>query len=291
MPLDRMILACLLSSVGGVYVPGRPQYVAESPGDLVLAGLFPIHKSASPGYCRPVLRSGGFYVPYAYSMMHAIHRVNDDPAILPNITLGYRIADSCGKDTAALAHALDFVRLSPTGDDSAPPPPVVGVVGGSYSSVTKLSGYLMTMFHVPQISYTATSDALSDKSVYTYQLRTIVPNRVFLQAIMDVIAYFRWSYVSLLYIDDEYGTDGQRYISKQADRLGVCFAVKERVNYSMTASHFDRMAGMLLQRPQAKVVIVLSYRSSRNGPDLMEALRRRNAIHDFIFVAPTLGRV
>lgn len=219
-------------------------------------------------------------------MIYAIEVLNSNKTLLPNVTLGYRIADTCGKDTTGLAYTLDFIpQTTRRGSNESEPPPVVGVVGGGYSSVTKLTGLLLTMFEIPQVSYTATSDALSDKSIYAYQMRTIVPNQVIMRAIMDVVLYFDWSFISLLYMDDEYGNDGWKFIRHNADMHGICFGVVEKLNYSMNSGHFNRLATQLIENRKAKVVIVLSHRSSRNGPDLMEALRQLNSSAQFIFVA------
>ncbi|OPJ75226.1 hypothetical protein AV530_019229 [Patagioenas fasciata monilis] len=42
-------------------------------------------------------------------MLYALDRVNGDPRLLPNVTLGARILDTCSRDTYALEQALAFV--------------------------------------------------------------------------------------------------------------------------------------------------------------------------------------
>lgn len=44
-------------------------------------------------------------------MMYTLDKINnDDPDILPNITLGSLIIDSCSSDTFALEQSMEFVR-------------------------------------------------------------------------------------------------------------------------------------------------------------------------------------
>lgn len=43
-------------------------------------------------------------------MLYAIDLINEDRNILPNITLGTLIIDSCSSDTYALEQSMEFVR-------------------------------------------------------------------------------------------------------------------------------------------------------------------------------------
>lgn len=44
------------------------------------------------------------------AMLYAIDLINNDPTILPNVTLGVVIIDSCSSDTYALEQSMEFVR-------------------------------------------------------------------------------------------------------------------------------------------------------------------------------------
>ena len=84
------------------------------------------------------------------AMLFAVDRINRDRSLLPAIRLGAYVLDTCSRETYALDQSLEYVRASlnifdPSmfrcDDGSKPdivtlPQPVVGVVGGSYSSVS-----------------------------------------------------------------------------------------------------------------------------------------------------------
>lgn len=127
------------------------------------------------------------------AMIHTLDRINNDPYILPNITLGCEIRDSCWNSAVALEQSIEFIRDSlvssdeaeewgggsPWGgtggggttmkcaDPSATPmrgkKPIVGLIGPGSSSVAIQVQNLLQLFNIPQIAYSATSMDLSDK--------------------------------------------------------------------------------------------------------------------------------
>lgn len=123
------------------------------------------------------------------AMMHTLDRINSDPHILPNITLGCEIRDSCWHSAVALEQSIEFIRDSLVSSDeaeewggswgggggggmrcadpSATPmrgkKPIVGLIGPGSSSVAIQVQNLLQLFNIPQIAYSATSMDLSDK--------------------------------------------------------------------------------------------------------------------------------
>lgn len=147
------------------------------PGDIVLGGLFPVHEKGGAS-CGPNVYNRG--VQRLEAMLFAVDQINKDRKMLPDITLGVHILDTCGRDTYALNQILHFVRASLSNldisvlecaDKSAPrvkktasAGPIFGVIGGSYSSVSLQVANLLRLFHIPQISPASTAKALSDKT-------------------------------------------------------------------------------------------------------------------------------
>lgn len=148
------------------------------PGDIVLGGLFPVHEKGGGTACGPNIYHRG--VQRLEAMLFAVDQINRDNTILPDITLGVHILDTCGRDTYALNQSLHFVRASLSNIDisvlecrdkstprvkkTANAGPVFGVIGGSYSSVSLQVANLLRLFHIPQISPASTAKALSDKT-------------------------------------------------------------------------------------------------------------------------------
>ena len=95
------------------------------------------------------------------AMLYAIDRINKDKDLLPDITLGAHILDTCLRDTYALEKSLDFIKAHMnTLDvtefrcrDGRPPKyipakPVAGVIGASASPVSIMVANILRLFKV-----------------------------------------------------------------------------------------------------------------------------------------------
>lgn len=81
-------------------------------GDIILGGIFPMHEHRGAGHhslpCGAVKEEKG--VQRLEAMLHAIDEINADPRLLPNVSLGALVIDSCSSDTYALEQSMEFVR-------------------------------------------------------------------------------------------------------------------------------------------------------------------------------------
>lgn len=129
------------------------------PGDITLGGLFPIHARGPHGVnCGELKKEKGIHRMEA--MLYALDQINSDPGLLPNITLGARILDTCSRDTYALEQSLTFVQALIQKDMSdircsngetpiiRKPERVVSVIGASASSVSIMVANILRLFEV-----------------------------------------------------------------------------------------------------------------------------------------------
>ena len=163
----------------------------------------------------------------------AIDLVNNDPYVIPNITLDYDIRDTCISENIALDESVDLVfssghlelescSTSELNHNISTKPPVVAVIGAVYSSVSIPLASFICLFNIPQVSFTSSSPLLSDGSLYTYFYRTVPPDNEQAQTMIDLILYFSWGYVSTIYSNGLYGQPGITEFHDLADTNGVC---------------------------------------------------------------------
>lgn len=128
-------------------------------GDIILGGLFPVHARGERGVpCGELKKEKGIH--RLEAMLFAIDLINKDPELLPNVTLGARILDTCSRDTYALEQSLTFVQALIERDGSdvrcsngeppifTKPDKVVGVIGASSSSVSIMVANILRLFKV-----------------------------------------------------------------------------------------------------------------------------------------------
>lgn len=128
-------------------------------GDISLGGLFPVHARGNDGKaCGELKKEKGIH--RLEAMLFALDRINNDNELLPNISLGARILDTCSRDTHALEQSLTFVQALIEKDSTdvkclsggppiiTKPERVVGVIGASASSVSIMVANILRLFKV-----------------------------------------------------------------------------------------------------------------------------------------------
>ncbi|XP_039567167.1 metabotropic glutamate receptor 6-like [Passer montanus] len=270
-PLVALLVA-LLSLCPPCRCPPAPTqpHAIRLEGDLTLGGLFPVHARGPAGVpCGPVKKEKGIH--RLEAMLYALDRVNGDPRVLPNLTLGARILDTCSRDTYALEQALSFVRslLPPEGgegscpDGSAPrrPPPerLVGVIGASASSVSIMVANVLRLFAIPQISYASTAPELSDPGRYEFFSRVVPPDSYQAQAMVAVVRALGWSYVSTLASEGNYGESGvEAFVQSSREAGGLCIAQSIKIPREPKPGEFAKVIGRLMETSTARGVVLFA---------------------------------
>ncbi|XP_061629762.1 metabotropic glutamate receptor 3 [Phyllopteryx taeniolatus] len=288
-----VVMMCrgVLLSVGD---PPSSRREIRMEGDLVLGGLFPVHeKGGGVEECGRVNEDRG--IQRLEAMLFAIDAINRDRLLLPGVTLGLHILDTCSRDTYALEQALEFVRASltkvddseficPDGsyalqDDS--PLAIAGVIGGSFSSVSIQVANLLRLFQIPQISYASTSAKLSDKTRYDYFARTVPPDFYQAKAMAEILRFFNWTYVSTVASEGDYGETGIEAFEQEARMRNICIATSEKVGRSNAKKSYEAVIRQLLQKPNARVAVL--FLRSDDARELLAAAARLNV--SFVWVA------
>nr|XP_034983474.1 metabotropic glutamate receptor 3 isoform X2 [Zootoca vivipara] len=291
------VLALALFSKGGFLSLGDHNFMRKEikiEGDLVLGGLFPIkEKGSGAEECGRINEDRG--IQRLEAMLFAIDEINRDSSLLPGIKLGVHILDTCSRDTYALEQSLEFVKASLTKVDEAEymcpdgsyaiqeniPLLIAGVIGGSYSSVSIQVANLLRLFQIPQISYASTSAKLSDKSRYDYFARTVPPDFYQAKAMAEILRFFNWTYVSTVASEGDYGETGIEAFEQEARLRNICIATSEKVGRSNIRKSYDSVIRELLQKPNAKVVVL--FMRSDDSRELIAAANRFNV--SFTWVA------
>lgn len=269
---------------------GRPQQVASSsqarvfsPADVLLGGLFPVHKSAiHDDSCVPLFKEG---VVLTEATVYAVKYVNENKLLPYDISLGYDIRDTCSKVLTALKTSLDFVNgrkvlsernwnstagnVMPAAVSKQP----IAVLGAGNSVISSAVNNILGIFKVPQIGYASTSRLLSNKNRYPTFLRTVPPDSHQGRAIANIVSHFGWNYAALLASDDIYGRPLAETFKTEAKKFGVCLAIDILIPYDPTMEIIRKTVGKLRQNKNIKVVLLFT--SDREAADILYQARQQ----------------
>lgn len=92
---------------------------------------------------------------------------------------------------------------------------VVAAIGPQSSGIAHIISHVVNELHVPLLSFGATDPTLSALQ-FPYFLRTTQSDYFQMQAIADLVEYYKWREVIAIFVDDDYGRNG---ISALGDAL------------------------------------------------------------------------
>ncbi|XP_071960232.1 metabotropic glutamate receptor 7-like [Antedon mediterranea] len=213
MTLARVILFGIIFSINVVSLSALEK--------ITLGGLFPVSNRGEGDIdCGSINNVG---LQRLEGMLFALDLINADPSLLPGVSLGARLYDTCKRETYALEQTIEMISYDLQQDSSAYVCPngsaavrvedqagqsVTGVVGAASSSISQPVASILRLFQIPQISYASTSPELSDKMRFDYFLRVVPPDTFQSQAMFDIVKFMGWTYVSTVAEAGEYGENG-----------------------------------------------------------------------------------
>ncbi|XP_066469305.1 vomeronasal type-2 receptor 26-like [Tiliqua scincoides] len=141
------------------------------------------------------------------SFLFATEKINRDPRLLPNVTLGYNIYNTYS-DAQVTSDAL--VDMLSTGQTRVPnyscgrQRRLLAVLEGAEADLSSHISAMLTAYKIPQVSYAFTTRGLNDRtrSPFFYQM---VPKEPQYVGVVGLLQHFQWSWVALVAPDTNNG--------------------------------------------------------------------------------------
>ncbi|XP_050787416.1 taste receptor type 1 member 3 [Gopherus flavomarginatus] len=234
--MARILLLYL--SLGCSVAHGRTCMSAQfkKPGDYILGGLFPfgmssmdLSKRLEPSVivCERLYASG---LIWALGMKFAIDKINNSTSLLPGIKLGYEIYDTCLEPVVVIQPSLLFLtREGSTGirvlcSYTDYQTRVTAVIGPYVSDLALITARLFSFFLIPQVSYGASSEKLSQEEYYPSFFRTVPSDKSQSKALVQLLDKFGWNWIAAIGSENEYGREGLATFSSLATAQDICIA-------------------------------------------------------------------
>uniref|UniRef100_A0A6Q2YSC1 G-protein coupled receptors family 3 profile domain-containing protein n=1 Tax=Esox lucius TaxID=8010 RepID=A0A6Q2YSC1_ESOLU len=259
-PVTVMVLVMVVGCVGdqSCSLLGQTTLpVLSADGDVNIGAVFSIHS-------QPLFKVHSFSLrdfQFAQILIFALEEINKRSDLLPGLSLGYQVYDSCASVPLAIQSALALMNSPGIHDSLSEPsscsrhPAVLGIVGESSSTPTIGILSVAGPFSMPVISHFATCDCLSNRKKYPTFFRTIPSDLYQSQALAKLVKHFGWTWVGVVNSNSDYGNNGMATFIEAAHQEGVC------VEYQEAIYHTDSREKLLetvrvMRRATARVVVL-----------------------------------
>ncbi|XP_033971110.1 extracellular calcium-sensing receptor-like [Trematomus bernacchii] len=251
-------------------------------GDIMIGGIFPVFNkdimSTSMFTSEPPgVKCAGFDLRafrWTQVMIFAIEEINKDPALLPNISLGYRILNSCSSPTNTLRAALTLASgTEDTEMNSSCPPAISALIAEAGSSQSLAIAGALGPFQVPIVSYFSTCACLSDRAKYPTFFRTIPSDYFQAKALAALVKHFGWQWIGAIESDNDYSLNGILAFTEEVKKLGVCIAFVGKIKRTYS---LDKILEVVEMIKQSTVKVILAFVSESDFYPLMKEVVKQN---------------
>nr|XP_009291944.1 olfactory receptor C family, g5 isoform X1 [Danio rerio] len=262
---------------------GDPKYALFSKvGDVTIGGIFSIRSvEILPSLeftQKPQLLSCSSVnlrdFRMAQIMIFAIEEINRSESLLPNVSIGYKIYDSCGSRLSSISATMSLMNDQefPKGNICNGQYPIHAIIGETESSATVILSRTTGPFKIPVISHSATCECLSNRRDYPSFFRTIASDYHQSRALAYIVKYFGWSWVGAVNSDNDYGNNGMAIFLKTAQEEGIC--VEYSVKFYRTEPEKLQKVVETMKRSTTKIII--AFLSRVEMVNLLEELSIQN---------------
>nr|XP_056720111.1 vomeronasal type-2 receptor 26-like [Euleptes europaea] len=157
-------------------------------------------------------------------MDFAVKEINENPKILPNITLGFEIYNSYFDPSRTYLASMKLLstqgRFIPNYKSGAQNHPVSVIIGPNWH-VCLYAAPILYVYKIPQISYGSAPNRNSKKqSVFFHHT---FPNQADQNmGILHMLLYFRWTWIGVISLSDENGESFLQDMVPVLSQNGIC---------------------------------------------------------------------
>ncbi|KAH0626262.1 hypothetical protein JD844_001157 [Phrynosoma platyrhinos] len=210
------------------------------PGDLVIGGITsqlfsvsdPLSFSKHPKEILHLTITLPKNYQHVLSLAFAVKEINENPNILPNITLGFHIYDSYFNAKATYQNTINLLfsqkRTIPNykcdGQKN-----LEAVIGGLDSETSVYVATIVGIYKIPQIMYSLSTPDMSGE-IQISSIYQMVPNEGHQYiGMVKLLLHFNWKWVGILAISDYQGEKFAQTLEHMFSLSGICTHYTERM--------------------------------------------------------------
>ncbi|NXP44756.1 TS1R3 protein, partial [Heliornis fulica] len=268
------LLLCLSFGYVAALKPTCLSAQLRQPGDYIIGGLFPFgtdtvnltaRSEPTLVVCERLFVEG---LLWALGMKFAIDQINNSTWLLPGVKLGYDMYDTCFEPAVALQPSLLFLTRNGTRgigvlcNYTDYQPRVTAVIGPHKSDLCLVTAKLFSFFLIPQVSYGASSEKLSDTELYPSFYRTVPSDKNLVEAVVLLLNRFGWNWIATIGSDDEYGRGAMGLFLSLAANHSICVAFEGLIPTDLTdpkAKNQLEDTINLINKTKVNIIVLFSF--------------------------------
>ncbi|KAH0626603.1 hypothetical protein JD844_001683 [Phrynosoma platyrhinos] len=177
------------------------------------------------------------------ALVFAVKDINENPHLLPNVTLGFQIFDSyfTARNTYHAIMLLIYTlgRFLPN-YKCDPQNTLIGVIGGLDPLASLHVATVLDIYKIPQLIY-GPAPVMNDKTPGLPFYQMVPPEKQQYTGICSLLLYFRWTWIGILTFNDENGDRFLEAVFPIFSKSGICIAFIERCHTFSVVDKFDEM--------------------------------------------------
>ncbi|XP_053225717.1 vomeronasal type-2 receptor 26-like [Podarcis raffonei] len=166
------------------------------------------------------------------ALAFAVHEINENSNILPNVTLGFHIYDSYYDARMTYRTTLDLIfkfhQFFPNYKCDTQTH-LMGIIGGLRSDTSSQMADILGLYKIPQFSYGSFQPAMNDQVAFPSFYRMVPNEALQYQGIVELLVHFRWKWVGLMTFDDAGGEHFLQVMEAIFSKNGICSAFTNKV--------------------------------------------------------------
>ncbi|KAG6488347.1 type-2 vomeronasal receptor [Crotalus adamanteus] len=178
------------------------------------------------------------------ALAFAVNKINQDPMILPNLTLGFHIYDSHFDSRMTYRITLDLLFKSQTflpNYKCDPHRRLIALIGGISPDISSCVADILSLYKIPQLTYGSFPMQRSNMVETSSFYHTVSNEGHQYTGIIYLLKHFGWIWVGLLAGDDE---SGERFLKKMESLFlqnKICSAFVQRMPVDSRFPELDEL--------------------------------------------------
>ncbi|KAM6451772.1 vomeronasal type-2 receptor 26-like [Liasis olivaceus] len=220
----------------------KPQHTYHESGDVIIGGIASLASflenaisfSEEPS---PSLQEDLILLPKNYqhilALVFAVKEINENPHLLPNLTLGFHIYDSyrsaqktCQATMFLLYNMENFVPNYICGIQNN----LTAVIGGLDSKISIEIANILDIYKVPQLVY-GSAPVMNYKTPGLSFFQMSPMERLQYEGILSLLLHFNWTWTGVGVMDNDNGERLLDVIIPLFSKHGICVTSIERISY------------------------------------------------------------